>query len=65
MSRRFEIGKAFHKHTQCHQSLNFRHNTVTHVARPKAMRVTGGIAYKMEKAQEASYWRLVPNVRKC
>lgn len=31
-------------HTHCHQSLSFLHNTVTQVARPRAIRVTGGIA---------------------
>lgn len=32
--------------TQCHQSLNFLHNTVIQVSRESAIRVIGGIAYK-------------------
>lgn len=35
--------------TQCHQSLSFLHKTVTQVARPRAIRVTGGIAYIQHK----------------
>lgn len=35
-------------YTQCHQSFNFLHNTVTHVPRPIAIRVAGGIDYKMK-----------------
>lgn len=34
------------KVTQCHQSLNFLHKTVTQVSRVSAIRVIGGIAYK-------------------
>lgn len=35
--------------TQCHQSRNFLHNTVTHVPRVRAILVIGGIAWKAHK----------------
>lgn len=37
--------------TQCHQSLNFLHKTVTQVSRVSAIRVTGGIAYRKDELE--------------
>jgi len=46
--RIFSLLKKYCVITQCHQSLNFLHNTVIQVSRESAIRVMGGMAYKKD-----------------